>query len=48
MTSYIRPSKLFTGNVDLMLGAIGTLESGFFTRVVGAVARIINSEARHL
>ena len=48
MTSYVRPSKLFTGNVDLMLGSIGTLESGLFTQVVGAVVRIVSSEARQL
>ena len=46
MTSYIRPSKLFTGSVDLMVGTIGTLDSEFFTQVVVAVVRIISSEAR--
>ena len=46
MTSYIRPSKLFTGSGDLMVGTIGTLDSEFFTQVVVAVVRIISSEAR--
>ena len=46
ITSYIRPSKLFTGNDDLMLSTIGTLEAGFFAKVVDVVVRIISSEAR--
>ena len=46
MTSYIRPSKLFTGNDALILSTVGILEPGFFRQVVGAVVRIVSSEAR--
>ena len=46
VTSYIRPSKLFTGNDALMLATIGILDPRFFRQVVGAVVRIISSEAR--
>ena len=46
VTSYIHPSKLFTGNDALILPTVGILDPRFFQQVVAAVVRIISPEAR--
>ena len=41
VASYARPSKLFTGNQDLMVAEVGTLKAGPFRQIVEVVLNIL-------
>ncbi len=42
-TSYARPGKLFTANLDLMITQVGRLKADAFRQVVEAVITILRS-----
>jgi len=41
--SYARPGKLFTANVGLVVGQVGSLKSDPFNRIIGAVVDILRT-----
>jgi len=43
ITSYVRPSKLFTASSDLMVSEVGTLKNIAFEKIVTAIVSIIKS-----
>lgn len=43
VTSYVRPSKLFTANESLIVSEVGLLNAAAFARVVQAVTAVIQS-----
>jgi mRNA interferase MazF len=43
VTSYARPGKLFTANLDLMVEQVGTLKEEAFRKIIGAVVAVLRS-----
>ena len=43
ITSYARPSKLFTASSDLMVSEVGTLKNIAFEKIVTAIVYVIKS-----
>jgi mRNA interferase MazF len=43
VTSYARPGKLFTANLDLMVEQVGTLKEEAFKQIIDAVVAVLRS-----
>jgi mRNA interferase MazF len=43
LTSYARPTKLFTAHSSLIAGTVGMLEGASLRRVVGAIVHLLES-----
>ena len=46
IVSYIRPSKLFTANVSLIVGEVGVLTERAFEEIIGAVTSLLSRGSR--